>query len=323
MTPISFEPIIKRIRWGGTRLGSVLGKDLGSETDYAESWELADHGDDQSVATAGPFLGTNLGSIVADKNASLFGRHAGLTQFPLLIKFLDANDWLSLQVHPNDEQATAYDVTENGKTEAWVILDAEPGSQICVGLKDGITREQFASHLEAGTIESALNMFEVNAGDCIFVPAGTVHAIGSGVLLAEVQQQSDLTFRLHDWGRLGTDGKPRELHIEQSLDCIDFERGPVTPVTPKILTDSNEHKHEELVRENYFVIQRHIASTTFEISGHNTFRILMLLEGNAVVTSSEGRHELPLGSTLLIPAEQPAVTVVPGEPITMLEIFLP
>ncbi|MFK7821064.1 MAG: type I phosphomannose isomerase catalytic subunit [Planctomycetaceae bacterium] len=323
ISPLSFEPILKRIRWGGTRLGTVLGKQLGGETDYAESWEIADHGSDQSIVISGDMSATDLGSIVRNSNSQLFGCHAGLKQFPLLIKFLDANDWLSLQVHPNDEQARTYDSAENGKTEAWVILDAEPGSQICVGLRDGVTKEQFTAHLEAGTVEETLNMFEVQAGDCIFVPAGTVHAIGAGVLLAEVQQQSDLTFRLHDWGRLGSDGQPREIHIEQSLACIDFDRGAVGPVTPRVLHADDQHTHEELVREDYFVIQRHVGSGPFEICGDNAFRILMLLQGNATVKSGDGHSPLTCGSTLLVPAEVPTVTVIPDGPITLLEVFLP
>lgn len=322
MKPLFFEPILKRTRWGGRRLGSVLGKSIGEEADYAESWEVADHGDDQSIVLSGEHVSSTLGSLVSAQNQQLFGKHKGLEQFPLLIKFLDANDWLSLQVHPNDEQARTYDSTENGKTEAWVIIDAEPGSEICVGLKEGITREDFATHLEAGTIEATLNKFEVKAGDCVFVPAGTVHAIGSGVLLAEVQQQSDLTFRLHDWGRMGSDGKPRELHIEQSMACIDFERGPVHAVEPKVLSPDG-HRHEELVREGYFVIQRHTTASAVEIRTEDQFRILTLLSGSAVANWDGGCQEMTTGTTCLVPAAVPSVSVKPNGEATFLEVFLP
>jgi mannose-6-phosphate isomerase len=322
MTPLSFDPIIKRIRWGGTRLGSVLGKPLGSESDYAESWEIADHGDDQSIVSTGDCAGQALGRIVANRNADLFGTQAGMQQFPLLIKYLDANDWLSLQVHPNDEQAKTYDVSENGKTEAWIIIAADPGSKICVGLKEGVTKQQFSEHLEAGTVEETLHMFEVQAGDCVFVPAGTVHAIGSGVLLAEVQQQSDLTFRLHDWGRMGSDGKPRQLHIEQSLACIDFDRGPVNPVVPKNISEG-AHTHEELVRGEYFVIERHRTTTGFTVSPDGRFKILMLLEGEAIAKCADGDRPLPLGSTLLVPATSDPVQVVPSGAATVLEVCVP
>ncbi len=319
MQPLTFEPILKRIRWGGTRLGSVLQKPIGSETDYAESWEIADHGDDQSIVAGGSLASQSLGELVRTENEKLFGSQAGMEQFPLLIKFLDANDWLSLQVHPNDEQAKTYDADENGKTEAWVILDAEPGSKLCVGLKDGITKDDFKAHLDAGTIEEALHIFEVNAGDCVFVPAGTVHAIGSGVLLAEVQQQSDLTFRIHDWGRMGSDGKPRQLHIDQSLACIDFERGPVNPVTPKSISATQE----ELVREGYFVIERHQTNSPFSISTDNKFRILMLLQGETNIKAGEHEQMLSLGGTLLVPACTNEVFVEPMGSVTMLEVSVP
>lgn len=324
MTPLSFEPILKRIRWGGTRLGSVLGKPLGPETDYAESWEIADHGQDQSIVLAGARAGQTLGDIVRQQNSELFGSQAGLQQFPLLIKFLDANDWLSLQVHPNDAQAKAYDPKENGKTEAWIILDAEPGSQICVGLKEGVGKTEFADHLAAGTVEETLNMFEVKAGDCVFVPAGTVHAIGAGVLLAEVQQQSDLTFRLHDWGRMGSDGKPRQLHVEESLACIDFEQGPVTCVSAKAIPSrTRDHVHEELVRTDYFVIERHTTTSKFTVQTIDRFRILMVLQGDATAKWSDSARSLPLGSTLLIPATTPEVVIEAHEECVVLEVSVP
>ncbi len=322
MNPLIFEPMLKRIRWGGRRLGELLGKDIGPESDYAESWELADHGVDQSVVARGPHAGTTLSRLLEQFGAVILGRHAGLTQFPLLIKFLDANDWLSLQVHPNDEQATHHDATENGKTEAWVVLDARSDGQICAGLKPGVHREQLSRHLQNGTIEECLHIFGVKPGDCIFVPAGTVHAIGSGIVLAEIQQQSDLTFRLHDWGRVDTDGKPREIHVEQSLACIDFDRGPVMPVTPTVLS-SGEHVHEELVRDKYFVIHRHITGRQFEVTANNQFHILMTLDGQISMESSDGIHSLPPGSTILIPADVETVTVTPSDRSTVLDIFLP
>ncbi len=317
MTPLFFKPILKRIRWGGRRLGSVLGKEIGHESDYAESWEIADHGHDQSMVLSGENAGSALGQLVAEKNSDLFGQDAGLEQFPLLMKFLDANDWLSLQVHPNDEQAKAYDATENGKTEAWIILHAEPGSEICVGLKRGIGREDFVAHLKAGTIEETLNKFEVSAGDCVFVPAGTVHAIGSGVLLAEVQQQSDLTFRLHDWGRVGSDGKPRELHIEQSLACIDFERGPVNPVVPVPL-DTGDHRSEELVHCDYFIIRRHCSEAGFELQQDSRFRIVMVLEGDTLIRTNSGTLALAKGQTALLPACLSQAEIIPSSSVTLL-----
>ena len=322
MQPLELEPIIKQIRWGGRRLGEQLGKPIGDEANYAESWEVANHENGQSVVAAGDCQGEQLGHLVQAKSAELFGRHGALEQFPLLIKFLDANDWLSLQVHPNDVQAKQFDPTENGKTEAWIIIDAEPGSKICAGLKDEVTRESFSEHLRNGTVEECLNIFEAKPGDCVFVRAGTVHAIGAGILLAEVQQMSNITFRLHDWGKLGSDGKPREIHIEQSLACTDFERGPVMPVTPAVLSDG-DHRHEELVRSEYFVIQRHQTSNAFDVNVDNKFHIVMVLDGAAELQTAHYSRAMTRGSTALVPASVNSFRIAPTDAATVLDVFLP
>ncbi len=326
MSPLVFQPILKRIRWGGRRLGDLLNKPIGPEADYAESWEIADHGEDQSVVTRGEFSGQTLHALVERQNVPLLGRHAGQHQFPLLVKFLDASDVLSVQVHPDDRLAKEFDPNENGKTEAWVILDAAPSSELFVGLKAGVTADDLRAALAAGTVESLLHRINVQAGDCVFVPAGTVHAIGAGVLLAEIQQSSDLTFRLYDWGRVGSDGLPRELHIEPALRCIDFDRGPVGPVAPTVL--ESDHTLEELVRSPHFVLRRHRSCEPFTMAQDDEFQVLMSLSGNGHLlwNSEAGGHEtidLPRGQTVLLPAERPEVTVQPDGEITLLEASLP
>ncbi|MCH7988357.1 MAG: class I mannose-6-phosphate isomerase [Planctomycetes bacterium] len=322
MQLVEFKPILKRIRWGGRKLGTILGKPISDADDYAESWEIADYGQDQSIVLDGTFQGLTLHELVRRQNGELFGIHAGLEQFPLLIKFLDARDRLSVQVHPNDEQARGIDPRENGKTEAWIILEADPHSVIYAGLKPEVTRETFESNLKAGTVESCLHCFEVSPGDCVFIPAGTVHAIGEGILLAEIQQSSDVTFRLFDWGRLGTDGSPREIHIDESLQCIDFDRGPVNPVVPHRVSTSGSDV-EELVRSDYFVIRRHRTSEPFSIVHDNRFHILMMLRGNAELICDTQRKNVRIGSTVLMPADASDVRVVPDGEIILLETFLP
>lgn len=322
MEPLVFEPLLKRIRWGGRRLGEELDKPIGPETDFAESWEIADQPGDQTVVATGEFAGRTLHEVIQTIPEQLLGRQADHKQFPLLIKFLDANDWLSLQVHPDDNQALAYDENGRGKTEAWVILHAEPDSQICAGLKSGIDRSDFESALAEGRVEETLNMIPARAGDCVFVPARIVHALGPGILLAEIQQQSNITFRLHDWGRMGSDGRPRELHIEQSLQCIDFERGPVAPVTPVELSDGSHH-FEELVRCEYFVIRRHQAIDEFQLNLDGRFRILIVLEGRAVVHTAGGEVTLSKGRTALIPAAADRVHIAPEGNTTLLEVLHP
>ncbi len=322
LPPLTFEPILKRIRWGGRRLGTLLNKPIGEGQDYAESLEIADHADGQSLVASGPLAGQSLASLMLHHRRELLGRHAEAKQFPLLIKFLDANDWLSLQVHPDDLLAKQYDAGENGKTEAWVILEALPNSQICAGLKHGITSAQLRESLMAGSVENCLNLISVKPGDCIFVPAGTVHALGPGIVLAEIQQQSNLTFRLFDWGRVDASGNPRPIHVEESMACTDFQRGPVSTVQPVQLYDSS-HTFEELVRSDYFVIRRHRFPDPVRIVTDDRFRILMSLQGNAVVKSRYGSAVLHMGSTVLLPACSGETSLLPDGPVSMLEILCP
>ncbi len=322
MEPLLFKPVLKQIRWGGRKLGSVLNKPIGDASDYAESWEITDQPSGQSIVASGQFEGLTLSELIRDHAHELLGRHDYLTQFPLLIKFLDANDWLSLQVHPNDQQAVNYSPNERGKTEAWVILHAEPDSQLCAGLKAGVTPESFERHLQQGTIKETLHMIPARAGDCVFVPAQTVHALGPGILLAEVQQQSNLTFRLYDWGRMGSDGKPRQIHVNESLSCIDFERGPVNPVTSVELS-YGDHHFEELVRCGYFVIRRHKAVDDFSLKLDDRFRILMLLDGVTELVTYAGTLRMKKGDTVLLPAAISEASLQPKGPITLLEILHP
>jgi len=322
LPPLIFEPLLKRIRWGGRRLGRYLQKPIGDGNDYAESWEIADHGNDQSRVLSGTMTGQTLRQLMRSFPHELLGRQTGLTQFPLLVKFLDANDWLSLQVHPDDQLARRFSPDENGKTEAWVILDARPESRICAGLMAGVDAVALRRGLQTGNIEELLHLIPVKPGDCLYIPAGTVHALGPGILLAEVQQQSNLTFRLHDWGRVDASGQPREIHIEQSIECTKFSRGPVSPVTPVTLCDQN-HVVEELVRCEYFVIRRHRAWERFTIPMFDEFRILMFLEGRAEVKTPGGTVSAGLGTTVLIPAESDSVEIISDGCVQVLEILCP
>lgn len=319
MTPLFFRPLLKRIRWGGTRLGSVLGKPVGNGTDYAESWELCDRGSDQSLVTGGRWDGLTLRQLMAMHGRELCGTERRLHQFPLLVKFLDASDRLSVQVHPNDVQARFFNPRESGKTEAWVILDAQPDSRIYAGLKRGVDPFRLQRHLQAGTIEECLHSYPARAGDCVFIPAGTVHAIGEGILLAEIQQSSDLTFRLHDWGRLGTDGQPRELHLEESLVCIDFDRGPVDPVVPHRL----DAAREELVTSEFFTLHRHTLRGSSPLKGDGRFHVVLVLSGSGRLSGDGFSQRLRTGSTFLLPANCSEVVVEPADELVLLDAFLP
>lgn len=319
LCPLEFTPLLKRIRWGGRRLGTLLNKPLGDASDYAESWEIADHGDDQSRVADGPLAGQSLHELVVHRGTELLGQHTGLGQFPLLCKFLDANDKLSVQVHPNDDQARRWNPNENGKTEAWLIVHAEPGSLVWAGLKKGVGRVQIENALRDGTLEECLHSFSVSAGDCVFVPAGTVHAIGAGILLAEVQQSSDVTFRLYDWGRVDAQGHPRELHIEQALQCIDFERGPVGLVQPRIVRDG-PNSVEELVKCPYFELRRHTVRGEQHLPIENRFVVLMVLCGTGTL---ERTRPLAAGSTVLLPASLPNASIQSENELVILTATLP
>ncbi len=213
LPPLRFKPILKEYLWGGRRLGTELHKPIGDGPHYAESWEVVDHGDDQSTVADGPLAGTTLHEIVAHNGRELFGRHDVRPRFPLLLKYLDCQRVLSVQVHPDDKQAAKLDPPDLGKTEAWVVLAAEPGSKIYAGLKDGVDRQTLERELARGNCQICLHEFEPRPGDCLLIEAGTVHALGAGLLIAEIQQASDTTYRLFDWNRVDRDGKPRPLCI--------------------------------------------------------------------------------------------------------------
>src|SRR5208283_4546370 len=248
--------------------------------DYAESWEVADHGTDQSVVDQGPLAGTTLGELVRQRGAELLGCHHPQPRFPLLVKFLDAAQSLSVQVHPNDEQAARLNPPDLGKTEAWYILSAEPGSLIYAGLRPGVDRQQLADAIRQGTCGNLLHQFEPQAGDCLFVPAGTVHALGAGLLVAEVQQSSDTTFRLFDWNRVGPDGKPRPLHVERGLAVVDFKRGPVDPVQPQ---PTDRPWVSRLVACEKFIMDRCDFDLPQAIGGDDRFHIVCVLQGTVCI----------------------------------------
>jgi mannose-6-phosphate isomerase len=346
--PLKFRPLFKRYLWGGRRLGTVLGKPIGEGEDYAESWEIADHAQGQSIVANGPLEGTTLHELVLNHGEELFGRHAerhggrslqrgAEPRFPLIFKYLDAHQNLSVQVHPTDEAAAKLDPPDLGKTEAWVILDAPPGSRVYAGLTFGMTRESLAREVAAGRTEICLQSLAPRAGDCLFIPAGTVHALGAGLLIAEIQQASDTTYRLYDWNRLGPDGKPRPLHVEQSLDAIDYSTRAIHPQRPKTIED--QPHIERLVECDKFVLDRWRLEKLHTLGGDERFHILSVLEGEVLLSrSGESIHShvagsstsdevsllsLIRGQTVLLPASLGPVTIAGRERAALLDMYLP
>lgn len=320
--PLRFRPLFRRYLWGGRRLGEVLGKPIGPESDYAESWEIVDHGEDQSVVAWGELQGVTLGQIVRDRRQELFGERGAASgqAFPLLFKFLDANRALSVQVHPDDRAAAKLTPPDLGKTEAWVILHAEPGSVVYAGLKRGFDAAALLREIDRGTTELCLHRFEPQAGDCIFIPAGTVHALGAGLLVAEIQQSSDTTYRLFDWNRLDAYGQPRPLHIERAMEVIDFERGPVAPQAPQ----PTERAHvTRLAACDKFVLDRWSWQGRQELTASAGLHLLAVLEGEVSLDGDPADRPLQRGETALVPACCSGIGLSARRPAVMLDITLP
>lgn len=318
--PLRFRPIFRRYLWGGRRLATLLQKPLGPGDDYAESWELVDRGGDQSEVQYGPLAGMPLSSLVRDHGRELLGQHHSQERFPLLMKFLDAQETLSVQVHPNDEQAARLSPPDAGKTEAWVVVAAEPESTIYAGLRPGTDRTTLQKAIADGTCEDQLHRFHPSAGDCVFLPAGTVHALGAGLVVAEIQQSSDVTFRLFDWNRVGPGGQPRPLHVEQGLDVIDFSRGPVDPQQPRQGPAAGQ---ELLVACDHFVLRRWRFDRCLHIGGDNRCHVVTVLEGTLLMEGDPSSQPMIAGSTALLPASVGAVEFTPKEPSLLLESHLP
>jgi mannose-6-phosphate isomerase len=301
----------------------VLHKSLGEGNDYAESWELSDYRDAVSIVNEGELTGTSLRDLVHRRGRELLGPEPSeQNQFPLLVKFIDAREVLSVQVHPDDEKGKRL-AGDSGKTETWVVVDADPGSLIYAGLKPGVDRKQFGAAIEDGRVEPLLHRFQARPGDCIMIEAGTVHAIGAGVLLAEIQQMSDATFRVFDWGRVGPNGRPRELHIREALESTDFTRGPVNPLVPSREPVANGNVCEKLSRCSYFALERWILSRPASLGSTDRFTIVMGMDGRAEVRHEREQMRIGFGQTLLLPAAAGACEIIPDGEAVLLACVVP
>lgn len=322
LPPLRFRPLLRRYVWGGRRLATHLGRTLPPGEDYAESWELCDRGADQSVVADGPLAGATLADLLRDHAHAVLGKHAGLTRFPLLFKLLDAQRVLSVQVHPDDRRAALLTPPDLGKTEAWVVLHAEPGSVIYAGLKRGFDRAAFERELRRGTAELCLHKFEPRVGDCVFIPAGAVHALGAGLVIAEIQQSSDVTYRLYDWNRVGLDGQPRPLHIDAGLEAIDFTLGPIDPLRPR-LPHSSETTIEPLVACDKFVLERWRMRDTITVPHDERCRILHIVDGALTCHDDSSSRPWTRGETVLIPASCGGRELRSPVPTEVLSVHLP
>jgi mannose-6-phosphate isomerase len=294
--PLLLQPALHVKVWGGRQLAQIMNKALPTDEPYGEAWELHD----TATVTNGALSGCTLAELLAQYTHDLIGADNDASQgFPLLAKLLDASAWLSVQVHPNDAQARQLEGQPRGKTEAWYVIAAEPGAKLVTGLHPGTTRAEIAHATRTNTLERLLIYEEVRAGDVLSIPAGVVHALGPGILLYEIQQSSDTTYRLYDWGRVGLDGKPRPLHIEKSLAVANTEHLPPIRHTDHILTQK-----VDIVRCPFFATELYqfMDGGTIDFDDSKTFDSLTCIEGSATVESDSGTVTMSLGQTVLVPA---------------------
>ncbi len=320
--PLKFEPILKEKIWGGSSLADNYGKNPGNLKNIGESWELSAVSDNLSVISNGFLAGNNIEEIIEVYMGDITGESVFEefgNEFPLLIKLIEARDDLSVQVHPGDELAKkrhkAY-----GKTEMWYILKSEKNAKIYTGFSNPVSRDSYINAVKNNTVGELLNIESADPGDTFFTPAGRIHAIGAGIVLAEIQQTSDITYRIYDWGRKDKNGKSRELHTDLALDAIDFNETGKSKIKKELL----KNKPENLVSCKYFdtnIIQfnKHIARDYNII---DSFVAYICTEGRFMIRWDSGSEKVSKGETVLLPAMISDVVLVPEPEATVLEIYI-
>lgn len=328
--PLTFTPVFKDYIWGGRNLQTKLGRELPPGV-IAESWEISGHPSSPTQVNEGPLAGKTLPELLDLLGTGLVGTRSQAMldrgKFPLLIKLLDANQPLSVQVHPEDEYASRHENGELGKTEMWYILHAKPDARLIYGLTPGVTPESFRQSLEAGRLEACLHELPVKPGDAVFIPAGSVHAILEGILLAEIQQNSDTTYRVYDWNRVGPDGKPRPLHVDKALEVINFDQVEPGPYSPQLLEETPGLKRELITACPYFNVERVSlneaeAAFTGNCNGP-TFEIWGTMSGNCQIEWAERPLALPAVGFTLLPAALGEFKVKALEPSVLLRVYIP
>ena len=321
--PLKFQPILKDRIWGGRRLQTVLNKNLEGHEKVGESWEISGVEGNLSVVSNGFLQGNNLeglievymGDILGDRVFEQYG-----LEFPLLLKYIDASEILSVQVHPDDALAEKRHGS-NGKTEMWYVIDAFPESEIITGFNREMSRESYLEHLNNGKLTEILNTEKASAGDVFYIPAGRVHATGAGILLAEIQQTSDITYRIYDWDRTGENGKGRELHTQLALDALDFRYQPPY----KTSYQRAKNKAVSLVQSPYFTSslleldQAHLR----DFHTIDSFMVFMCLEGTGELQYGSGEETIETGDTLLVPASLEVVNLIPQPFLKVMEVYIP
>lgn len=328
--PLTFTPVFKDYIWGGRNLKEKLGREL-PPGNVAESWDISGHPSSPTKVNNGPLAGQTLPQVLQLLGTDLVGSRSQAMlargKFPLLIKLLDANKPLSVQVHPNDDYANRHENGELGKTEMWYILHAAPDAHLIYGLKPGVTPELFRQKLEEGRLETCLHRLPVKAGDAIFIPAGSIHAIMDGIVLAEIQQNSDTTYRVYDWNRVGADGKPRPLHVDKAIDVINFEQVEPGPYPPELLEDNDSYKQERITGSPYFNVEKITfkgENSTFKgTCDGSTFEIWGAMSGSGRVVWHGDPLILPSVRFALLPAALGNFEMTATGQATMLRVYVP
>ncbi len=321
--PLRFEPIYQYRLWGGRHLADFLTAPLPSGP-IGEAWLLSDRNDHQSRVADGPLKGQTIGQLLEQFPRQLLGKLAGrFHRFPLLLKFLDAHEMLSVQVHPTKANTNLLPAGDTAKTEAWVVLEAGKQSRICAGLKPGTTAADLRRALTNGTVADHLAWFTPKPGDAVFLRAGTVHSLGGDVVVFEVQQNSDTTFRLYDWEHVDAKtAKPRALQVDQAMACIDFEKGAFGRVAP-VVEETTPVEREKLFHCEHFWLWRLCGESPFSVGAANVPRVLVCIEGGGQVEHGGATYAVARGNVLLLPAVVGACTFRPHGAVNLLEIAIP
>jgi mannose-6-phosphate isomerase len=324
MYPLRFEPIYQYRLWGGRRLSNLLAAPLPGDGPIGEAWVLSDREDHPSQVANGSLKGRTIAQLFEQSQEQLMGKLAGrYRRFPLLLKFLDARELLSVQVHPSDAHKDLLPAGEAGKTEAWVVLESGTGSRIYAGLKPGTNEYDLRRALTNGTVAEHLACFAPKPGDGVFIPAGTVHSLGGGVVVFEVQQNSDVTFRLYDWDHVDakTD-QPRALQVDQALACIDFAARAAGLVTP-VAEATTPVERERLFHCEQFRLWRLRGQAPFTVGAAGVPRVLVCIEGAGQIEHGGVTDEAGRGDVFLLPAVLGACTFQPRGAVNVLEIEIP
>src|ERR1017187_9152310 len=319
-----FEPIYQYRLWGGRRLSDLLTTPLPGDGPIGEAWVLSDRDDHPSRVANGPLKGRTIHQVLSQSPEQMLGKLAQrFRRFPLLLKFLDAREMLSVQVHPTDAQTDLLPAGETGKTEAWVVLEAGTESRIYAVLKPGTTADDLRRALTNGAVADHLVCFTPKPGDGVFLPAGTVHALGGGVVVFEVQQNSDVTFRLYDWDHADAKtGQPRALQVDQAIACIDFAEGPVGPMA-SVVEATTPVGREDLFHCEHLWLWRLRGESRFAVGAAGVPRVLICIEGTGQIEHAGAAYAVGKGNVWLLPAVAGSCDFLPRSAVNLLEIALP